>query len=150
MLAAALRRHVGDGAFQQLEQRLLHAFAAHIAGDRRVLVLAADLVDFIDVDDAALRLLHIAVGRLQQLEYDVFHILANVSRLGQRGRVDDRKRDVQHFGECLRQQRLTAAGGTDQQNIRLCQFDIVAARAVHLDTLVVVVNGYRELLFRLS
>ena len=28
VLAAALRRHIGDGAFQQLQQRLLHTFAA--------------------------------------------------------------------------------------------------------------------------
>ena len=52
MLAAALRRNIGDRPFQDLEQRLLHAFARNIAGDGRVLVLAADLVDFVDVNDA--------------------------------------------------------------------------------------------------
>ena len=56
MLAAALRRNVGDGAFENLQQRLLHAFAGNIAGDRRVLVLLGDLVDLIDIDDALLRL----------------------------------------------------------------------------------------------
>jgi hypothetical protein len=55
MLAAALRRHVGDRAFHDLQQRLLHALARHVAGDRRVVGLAADLVDLVDVDDAALR-----------------------------------------------------------------------------------------------
>ena len=53
MLASALRRNVGDRAFEDLQQRLLHAFAGDVARDRRVLVLAADLVDFVDVDDAA-------------------------------------------------------------------------------------------------
>ena len=52
MLAAALRRNVGDRAFQNLQQRLLHALARDIARDRRILVLAADLVDLVDVDDA--------------------------------------------------------------------------------------------------
>ena len=33
MLAAALRRHRRNRAFDQLEQRLLHAFTGHIAGD---------------------------------------------------------------------------------------------------------------------
>src|SRR5208282_5297294 len=40
MLAPALRRDVGDRAFQNLQQRLLHAFAGNIARDRRILVLA--------------------------------------------------------------------------------------------------------------
>ena len=63
MLAAALRRHVGDRAFQNLQQRLLNAFARDIACDRRVLVLAADLVDLVDVDDALLALLDVAARR---------------------------------------------------------------------------------------
>jgi hypothetical protein len=54
MLAPALRRHVADRALDDLEQRLLHAFAGHVAGDADVLGLAADLVDLVDVDDADL------------------------------------------------------------------------------------------------
>src|SRR3546814_4715610 len=56
MLAPALRRHAGHGALDQLEQRLLHALARHVAGDRRVLTLARDLVDLVDLDDALLRI----------------------------------------------------------------------------------------------
>ena len=52
MLAAALRRNVADGAFENLQQRLLHAFAGNIARDRNVLRLAGDLVDLVDVNDA--------------------------------------------------------------------------------------------------
>ena len=55
MLAAALRRNIRDRAFQNLQQRLLHTFARNIARDGWILVLAADLVDFVDVDDAGLR-----------------------------------------------------------------------------------------------
>ena len=68
MLASALRRHVGNGALEYFQQRLLNAFAAHIAGDRRVLVLLGNLVDFVDIDDALLRLLNISIGGLQQLQ----------------------------------------------------------------------------------
>jgi hypothetical protein len=42
------------GAFHDLEQRLLHALARHVAGDRGIVGLAADLVDLVDIDDAAL------------------------------------------------------------------------------------------------
>src|SRR5450432_2941368 len=67
MLAAALWWNVGDGALQNFEQGLLHAFAADVAGDRRVFVLLGDLVDFVDIDDALLSFLHVAVGGLQKL-----------------------------------------------------------------------------------
>src|SRR5919109_182742 len=76
MLATALRRHRGDGAFHDLQQGLLHALARHVAGDRGVVRLAADLVDFVDIDDAALRALDVVVGRLQELQDDIFHVLA--------------------------------------------------------------------------
>jgi hypothetical protein len=37
MLATTLRRHRRDRAFNDLQERLLHALARHIADDRRVL-----------------------------------------------------------------------------------------------------------------
>jgi hypothetical protein len=67
VLAAALRRHVGDRPFQDLQQRLLHALARHVARDGRVLVLAPDLVDLVDVDDALLALLDVATGACSSL-----------------------------------------------------------------------------------
>jgi hypothetical protein len=66
MLATALRGHRGDGAFHDLEQRLLHALAGDVAGG--VVGLAADLGDLVDIDDAALGALDVVLGRLQQLE----------------------------------------------------------------------------------
>src|SRR5690606_32826152 len=67
MLAPALRRDRRMRALDELEQRLLHALARHVARDRRVVALARDLVDLVDVDDALLRLLDIVVALLQQL-----------------------------------------------------------------------------------
>ncbi len=110
VLAAALGRDVRDGAFENLEQRLLDAFTRDVARDGGVLVLAADLVDFVDVDDALLALLDVAARRLQQLQDDVLDILADVSGLGQRGRVDDREGNGQELGERLGQERLAGAG----------------------------------------
>ena len=109
MLAPALRRHVGHGALENLEQRLLHAFAGNVARNRGVLVLAADLVDLVDVDDALLRARYVAVCGLQQLENDVFDILAHVAGLGKRGRVHNGKRHIQHLGQRVRQQRFAAS-----------------------------------------
>jgi hypothetical protein len=59
VLAAALGRHVGDRALEDLQQGLLHALARDVAGDGGVVALARDLVDLVDVDDAALRALDV-------------------------------------------------------------------------------------------
>src|SRR4030095_15002442 len=70
MLASTLRWHVGDPAFPALQECLLDALAGHVARDRRVLVLAADLIDLVDVDDALLALFDVAARRLPPLVAD--------------------------------------------------------------------------------
>ena len=113
VLAPALGRHRGGGALEDLQQRLLHALAGDVTGDRRVLALAGDLVDLVDVDDAGLGLLDVVVGGLDQLEQDVLDVLADVAGLGERGGVGDGEGHVEHAGQRLGQQRLAAAGGAD-------------------------------------
>ena len=63
VLAATLGRHTRHGALEDLEQRLLDPFARDVTGDGGVLGLARDLVDLVDVDDAALGALDVEVGR---------------------------------------------------------------------------------------
>jgi hypothetical protein len=94
MLASALRRHRRHGAFHDLEQRLLHALARDVASDRRVVGLAADLVDLVDIDDAALGLFDIVVGGLQQLEDDVLDVLADIAGFGESGRIGHGERHI--------------------------------------------------------
>ena len=124
MLPAALRRDRGDGPLEDLEQRLLHALARDVAGDARVLRLARDLVDLVDVDDAALALGDVELAGLEQPDQDVLHVLADVARLGERGGVGDGERDVEDAGERLGQQRLADAGGAEQQDVRLVELDV--------------------------
>ena len=145
VLATALRRHRGRRALEDLQQRLLDALARDVAGDRRVLGLAGDLVDLVDVDDPGLGALHVVVGGLDQLEQDVLDVLADVAGLGQRRGVRDRERDVQHPGQRLREQRLAGTGRAEQQDVGLRQLDrgLGVARlrvAAGLDALVVVVD----------
>src|SRR5580704_1414396 len=116
VLAPTLRRDVRHRAFQDLQEGLLDALARHVARDRRVLVLAADLVDLVDVDDALLRLLDVAPGRLQQLEDDVFDVLPDVAGLRQRRRVHDREGDREEAGQGLGEERLAGAGRPNQQD----------------------------------
>src|SRR5690606_20328956 len=125
VLAAALRRHRGDRAFDQLQERLLHAFAGDVARDRRVVALTRDLIDLVDIDNARLRLLDVVLALLQKLLNDVLDILADVTRLGERRRIGDRERHVQKARERLRKQRLAAARRTDQQDVALRELDLL-------------------------
>ena len=115
-----------------------------VPGDRRVVGLARDLVDLVDVDDARLGLLDVVVGGLDQLQQDVLDVLADIPGLRQGGRIGDRERHVQDPRQRLGQQRLAAAGGTEQQDVRLLQLDVGLAGHHHLHALVVVVDGHRQ------
>jgi hypothetical protein len=121
---------------------------AHVARDRGVLRLSGDLVGLVDVDDAGLGLLHVVVGRLDQLQQDVLDVLTDVARLRERGGVGDRERDVQHLRERLRQVRLPTAGGAEDHDVRLLKLDVPVLGA-HLDPLVMVVHGDGQDLLRL-
>ena len=143
MFAAALRRNAGDGSLHHLEQRLLHAFARNVAGNRGVLSLARDLVDLVDIDNAALGAFYIIIGCLEQLEDDILDILPHIAGLSQGRRVSHRKRNVEDAGERLGKQRLAATGGPDEEDVRLGQLDVRTLLTV-VQTLVVIVHRNRE------
>ena len=125
MLAAAGGRNACHRALKDLKQRLLNALARNIAGDGEVLGLAGDLVDLVHVDNADLRALNIAIGGIDELEQDVLHVLAHVTGLGERGGVGDGKRHLEDARKRLGEQRLTGAGGTEQQNVGLGELHLV-------------------------
>ena len=117
MLAATLRGNAGNRAFHNFQKRLLHAFARHVACDRRIVGLARNLVDFVDIDNAALRALNIVIGRLQQLQNDVFDVFTHITGFGQRGGISHGERHIENTRQRLRQQRLAGARRADQQNV---------------------------------
>src|SRR5439155_20806735 len=127
MLPTALGRNVRDGSLEDLEERLLDTLARHVARDRRVVALAGDLVDLVDVDDAALRAVEVEVGGLDETQEDVLDVLADVAGLGEAGRIGDGERHVEDARERLREKRLAAAGRADEQHVRLSELDVVDA-----------------------
>ena len=142
MLASALRRDVGDRALDDLQKRLLDTLAGDIAGDGGVLRLAGDLVDLVDIDDAALGQLHVEIRSLQKSEQDVFDVLAHIAGLGQRGRVRDGERHIQDLGQRLGEQRLAGAGGADEQNVALLQLHVGVV--LEINALIVVIDRHRQ------
>src|SRR5437667_9826642 len=117
LLAAAFWRYARHRSFDNLKQRLLYTLAGNIASDRRIVALARDLVDFVDVNDAALTPLDIVIGVLQQREDDIFNVFADVPSFGQRSRVGNRERYLEKARERLCQQGLAHAGRSNQQNV---------------------------------
>ena len=145
VLATARGRHGGNSALDDLQEGLLHALTRHIAGDGGVLSLAADLVDLVDVDDALLGLLDIAVGLLDEAQEDVLHILAHVAGLGQGGRIHDRERHIEEASQASRQVSLTRARGAEQEDVGLgAQHVLSVAGLARAHALVVVVHGHRQ------
>ena len=146
VLASALGRHGGDGALQDLQQGLLHALAGHVPGDAGIFRFAGDLVDLVDIDDALLGLFDVPIRGLDQLEQDVFHVLAHVAGLGQGGGVRHGEGHLQNAGQGLGQQGLAAAGGAQHDDVGFLQLH--PFRVAHAaDALIVVVNGHRQVLF---
>ncbi len=145
VLPATLRWHRGDRAFEDLEQRLLDPLTGNIAGDRRILRLAGDLVDLVEVDDPGLRSLDVEVGRLDQLEQDILDVLTDVAGLGQGGGIGDSKGNIETTSQRLGKQSLTDTGRSDHEDVGLLQLDILVFGLLPgAHPLVVVVNGYGE------
>src|SRR4029453_14102154 len=143
MLAPALGRHIGHRAFEDLQERLLDSLARDVTRDGGILALAGDLVDLVDVHDAALGPVHVVVGGLKESENDVLHVLPDITGLGEGGRVGDGEGHVEHLGQGLREKGLAGPGRTDEKDIGLLELD-VARFATRLDALVVVVDGHGE------
>ena len=118
-------------------------FPGHITGNRRIVGLARNLIDLVNVDDAALRPFDIIVRGLQQLQNDVLDILADIAGFGEGRCIGHGERHINDARQRLGQQRLPAPGGADQQNIRLRQFDVAILLAMG-QALVVIVDSNRE------
>ena len=164
VLACAFHRHRRHGAFQNLEQRLLHAFTRYVAGDRGVLAaFARDLVDFVDIDDALLCTRHVTVRSLDEALQHRLHVVSHIAGFSERGGIGDDERYVHHFRQRLRQIGFTHAGRSQQQDVRLGylhvsqRIGLIAPRGgisqlgrfahLHVDTLVMVVYGHRQRAF---
>ena len=143
MLASALRGNRCHSAFDELEQGLLHALTRDITRNARVVGLAGDLVDLVDIDDAVLGFLDFVIAVLQQLLNDVLDIFTDITCFGQRGGIGDHEGHIEHAGERLGEQRFAAAGGANQQDIALGKLDFFFL-ALMAKTLVVVVDRDRK------
>src|SRR5439155_16894284 len=124
MLAATLRRDIANRAFENFQQRLLHALARNIARDGNIFGLARNLVDFIDIDNSPLRALHVVVGVLQQPQDDILNVLAYVAGLSQRGGIGDREWHIENLGQRAGEQSFARAGRPDHEDVAFFNLDL--------------------------
>src|SRR5207249_5979810 len=158
VLAPALWRNVAGAALQNLQKCLLNAFARDIAGNAHVIGFAPDLVDLVDVNDSDLGSFHVVIGILQESQNDLLDIFTDIAGFGQRGRICDTEWHVENPGQRFSQQSFTGAGGSDEQNVALLDFNFrkwirlecrgyVGRRRSLQDALVMVVQRHRKRLF---
>ncbi len=149
MLATALGRNAGHGALNDLEQSLLHPFAGNVAGDGGGIRLPGDLVDLVDVDNAAAGPLYVVVRGLQQVNQDVLHILSHIPCLGKRGGVSHGEWHVERPGQGLCHEGFATARGADEDDVALLQLHLgMTVNAVSgINALVVVVDRHRQHFF---
>ena len=143
MFSAAVGRYIGNRALHDFEQGLLNTLAADITGNRGVLRFSANLINFIDVDDAGLRPFNVPIRCLNQAQQDIFDVLADIACLGQGGRIRNGKRYIHRFCQSLRQHRFTHSGRADQQHVALGDFHAVVGVPKE-DSFVVVVDCHAQ------
>ena len=150
VFASTLRGNGSIGPFDNLQQRLLHAFTRNIASDRKVLCLFRNLINLIDVDNANLSTGNIKIRSRNKLQQDVLNVFAYITRFGQRGSIGNRERNLQRTRKRFGQKRLTRTRGTQQQDIAFRQLYIVfIGNLFHANALVVVIHGNRKRFFRI-
>ena len=152
VLSSALRRNGSLRALDDFQKSLLHAFARNVAGNRSVFALSRNLVYFVDEDDSALGLRYVSVRSVDELEKHVLNVLADIARLGECGRVRNRKRHFELLRESSRQKRLSASSRPDEENVRFFYLDFIVRLfrlAQNRKPLVMVVDRDAESLFRI-
>ena len=134
-------RHLHLGALQQLKQRLLHRFPADVPCIR--ILLFGNLINFIDIYDAAFGQLHIVVRVGQQLRDHTLHVIANITSLCQRSGIRDGQRDLQQFRHCLHHKCLAAPRRSQHQHIGFLNLNLIFP-LLRQYPLIVVVYPHRE------
>src|SRR6266850_2458611 len=81
---------------------------------KRMFVFPAYLVDFIYIDDAGLRALHITSGVLDQAQNDIFNVFTDIAGFGEGCRIHDSKWNAEQTRQGLRQQGLSGSGRSNE------------------------------------
>ena len=151
VLASTLGRHRGSRPLEDLQQGLLDALTRHITGDGGILGLAGDLVDLVNVDDSGFGAFDVEISGLDEFEENVLHVLTDIPGFRESCGVRHGEWHIEPARQGLGKIRLATSSRSQQQDVRLAQFDVVVlgtSGVGHLgggvDALVVVVHRHGE------
>ncbi len=113
-------RDRGDSAFQHLEQGMLDALP-HVLEARSY---RPNLVDLVDVDDAALGCIQVAVRCLDQSDEHALNVIPDVPSFGQTRGIADDQWDAQEGSQASDEMSLATATWADEQDVRLLDDNI--------------------------
>ena len=94
MLSSALRRNGRRRAFQNFQQRLLHAFPGYVSRNGYVFGLLCNFIDFINIDNPMLRTLDIVIRSLNNLQQYILHVFTDIAGFCQCRSVCNGKRHI--------------------------------------------------------
>ena len=103
-----------------------------------------DLVNFVNVNDAVLRPLHVAVGEPQEFADQVFDVAADVAGFGEFGGVGLDEGDADQIGGVADEVGFADAGRADENDVLLGVIGRVLAFARQPDMMVMVAQGDAE------
>ena len=129
---------------------MLDAFAGDVASDTDVVCLAADLIDFVDINNAHLAALDVMVGILKEAEDNILHVFADIARFGDGGGVSNGEGDIQYLCEGAGEEGFSRAGGAEEKDVALLDLDIGQGVEINRawgwlgESLVVVMDGHGQ------
>ena len=88
----------------QLQERRLYATSTDVTANQ--VAGRRDLIDLVDINNAELRAVHVAIRLVHQFPNQIFHITANVTGLTELRRVGFNQRQFDQIGDVLDQIRL--------------------------------------------
>ena len=95
---AALGGDIADRSFENFQESLLDAFAANVASDGDIVGFSADLINFVDINDADFGTFDIILSGLEEAEDDIFDIFANVASFRKGGGISDGEWHINDLG----------------------------------------------------
>lgn len=114
VIAVVVFAGIDRSAVEESQQAILDPFAADVADAG---VAAADLVDFIEEDDAAFRAPDIAVAVGKDPADDALDGIADITGFHEGGRAGEADGDVEQVGEAADQESFSAAAGSEEEDV---------------------------------
>ena len=102
-------------------------------------VAAGDFINFVDVHNAVLGDIYIAVCGFYEVAHEVFDVAADVPCFRKLGCVGLDKRNAYEFCDCAHEVRFAHARRPENQNVLFCVFAFGEFRVLHAAAYVVVV-----------